>query len=97
MSPSARLEYLQVGQAGGVVDRDVHLLVAGATGLALTPVAGHSVTDPLKPGQLFCVEMEHVARLFPLVPPNRRFGIEVSQSTQPQGMHHPSDGRERRL
>lgn len=41
--------------------------------------------------------MDHAARALPLVPPHRRFGLEVPQPAQPQGIHYPSDGRERSL
>jgi hypothetical protein len=60
----------------------------------LTTVAGDPVTDPLKPRQLLGVDMDHVARLLPLVPLHRGLGFQVSQASESEGFHHPSDGRQ---
>lgn len=84
-----------VGQACGVVDGDMHLLVAGASRTALTTIAGDAVPDPLETGKLLGVDMDHVARLLPLVPLNRGFGLEVPQPPEPQSLHRPPDGRQR--
>jgi len=69
---------LDIGKARSVVDGDMHLLVAGASGGALTAVAGDAVSNPLKPGHPLGVHLDHVARLLPLVPLHRRPGVQVS-------------------
>jgi len=69
----------------------MHFLVAGASGGALTAVAGDPVPHLAEPGQLFGVEMDHVARLLPLVPLHRSLGLEVPQQPEPKGFHDPSD------
>jgi hypothetical protein len=53
---------------GGVIHGHVDLLVARARGDPLARVTGDLVADPLEPGQLFDVHIDHVARLVPLVP-----------------------------
>jgi hypothetical protein len=53
------------------------------------------VADPLEPGQLLDVDMDHVAGLLPLVPLHRRFGLEVAQPVQPQPPHRPGQGADR--
>ena len=58
------------------------------------------MTDPLKAGQLpllrrslrLDIDMDHVARLFPLVAPHRRFGVKVLESSQTQALHEPANG-----
>lgn len=61
-------------KSGGIIDCHVDLLVTSTKGAALTAIAGDLVADPLKPGQWLGVDVEHVARLFPLVPLHRRLG-----------------------
>jgi len=87
-------QHLHVHQARGVIHRHVDLLVAGASRTALTAVAGDAVANPLEPGQLLGVDMNHVARLLPLVPLHRRLGVQVPQPPEPQGLHHSSHGRQ---
>ncbi len=55
------------------------------------------MADTLEAGQLFDVDMDHVAGALPLVAPHRRLGIKVLESTQRQGVHHPPDCRQGRL
>ena len=88
-------QHLHVSQASGVIHRHVDLLVAGASRTALTAVAGDAVADPLEPGELFGVDMDHVARLLPLVSLHRRLGVEVPQLSKAQSLHRPRDGRQR--
>ena len=63
------------------------------------PPRGDQVADPLKAGQLLLlrrlrlgVDMKHVARLLPLVPLHRWFGIEVAQPVEPQAPHRSGQG-----
>jgi hypothetical protein len=50
----------------------------------LTAVAGNAVANLLEPGQLFGVDMDHVARLPPLVSLHRNLGLEVAQPSKPR-------------
>jgi hypothetical protein len=70
------------------------LLGTSPTGAALTAVAGDPVADPLKAGQLFGVDMDHVAWLLPLVPLHRSLGLQVPQTAESKELHHPSYGRQ---
>ena len=64
-------EYLHVSEAGGVVDRHVEEVVADTLALAET-VAGDSVTDAGKAGELLDVEMQELAWPLALVAAHRR-------------------------
>lgn len=87
-------QHLHVRQASGVIHSHMELLVASTTGADLTAVAGDPVTDPLKPSQLLGVDMDHVARLLPLVALNRKLGLQVPQRAKAKRLHHPSHGRQ---
>jgi len=82
-----------VRQASGDIHRDVNLLIAGASRTALTAVAGDAVADTLESGQLLGVDMDHVARLLPLVPLHRRLWLEIPQPSEAQSLHRPRDSR----
>lgn len=47
--------------------------------------------EPFERDKLFGVDMNHVARLLPPVPPHQRLGVQVSQPSEAQGLHDPSD------
>lgn len=94
----------------GVIGRHVNPLVASSRRGGMTSIAGDAVTDQLEPGQhprlvyekasptekpQLYVDMDHVARLPPLIPLQRRFGIQVPQPVQAQAPHHPSHGLDR--
>jgi hypothetical protein len=85
-----------IGQACSVVDGDMHLLVASTPRTALATIACDAAADPFEPGQLFGVDMDHVARLLPLVPLHRGLGFQVPQAAMAQGFHRPRHGRQRR-
>ena len=59
--------------------------------------------NTVEPGQLpllrrslrLDVDMDHVARLLPLVSLHRRFWVEVPESVQPQAPHRPGQGADR--
>ena len=90
-------QHLDIRQAGGVIDGHMHLLVASAGGASFAWITGGPVPNTVEPGQLFDVDMDHVAGPLPLVAPHRRLGFQILEPSQPQGVHHPSDGREGRL
>jgi hypothetical protein len=46
-------------------------LVARTSRAAKAPIASDSVTDTIEPGQLFGVDVDHIARPCPLVSPHR--------------------------
>lgn len=73
-------QHLHVRQAYGVIHRAVDLLVVHAPGTAVTTIASDPEADPLEPGQLFGVGLDHVARLLPLVPLHRNLGLQVPQT-----------------
>lgn len=52
------------------------------------------MTDPLEPGQLLVVDMDHVARLLLLVPLHWRRRVKVPQAAESEGLHHPCHGRQ---
>ena len=85
------LQHIQVGQSGGVVNRNVHAVVADAGRAALLTVAGDAVPDLAKAGQLpllhrslrLDVDVDQVARPLPLVAVHWWFGVQVLQSPEP--------------
>jgi hypothetical protein len=82
---------LDVGQSGGVIHRDVHLLAAGSRRATLLAISSDAMAHPLKTGQLLLlrrslrlgVDMNHVPRLLPLVPLHRGFGFQIAWSCHP--------------
>ncbi len=72
------------------------LLVVNAQGSVLAAVGSDPVVDTLKGGQLLGVDMDHVARLLPLVPLHRSLGFRVPQTAKDQRLHHSSHGRQGR-
>jgi len=87
-------EHLDVGQSGGIVDRNVHTVVADAGRAALPPVTGDSVADLAKTGELFDVDMDQVSGMLPLVALHWRFGFEISQPPETKEVEHPGHGGE---
>jgi hypothetical protein len=55
------------------------------------------MTHPLKTGQLFGVDMDHVPRLLPLVSLHRGFAVQVSQPAKSKSVHRPADRGEGHL
>ena len=53
-------QHLAVGQAGGVVDADMHGLPAGTT-LTIAPIAGDPMADRRDPSELLGVDVEQLA------------------------------------
>jgi hypothetical protein len=70
-------------------------LVTGTTGTPNPAISGDPVTDPFKAGQLFGVDVDHVARLCPLVAAHRFGGLQVLEPAKPYGLEHPANGGER--
>jgi len=72
------------------------LLPQGSIGISTwTNEGGHvnAMADPLKAGQLFGVDVDHVAGLGPLVPAHSLFGLQVLEATQPLGFEPAANCR----
>src|SRR5262245_54636971 len=84
-------EHLDVGQAGPVIDADMHELPAGATdpGRAISVDAVSGSEDA---AELLDVDMKEIARPAPLVPSRRHLRLEELQSVQAGTLQHPCDG-----
>ena len=54
------------------------------------------MTDPFKAGQLFGVDVDHVAGPCPLVAPHWLSRLQVLEPAETQGFEHPAHGGERR-
>jgi hypothetical protein len=89
-------QHLDVGQPRGVIDGDMDLVVANASGAALLPIAGDAVSDLPEPGQRLDVDVDQVARPRPFVPLYRWFGIQIAQAPEPQSAESPGDSGEGR-
>lgn len=63
-------------------------LVLGTTGAADPSISGDSMTDPFKAGQLSGVDVDHVARPYPMVAAHRLVGLHVLESAETQGFEH---------
>jgi hypothetical protein len=48
------------------------------------------MAHPLKTGQLFGVDMDHVPGLLPLVSLHRGFGLQVAQPAKAKSVHGPA-------
>ena len=70
--------------------------ITRTTGGALASISGNPVTDALKAGELFGVDVDHVAWPFPLVATYRLGGLQVLEPAETQGLEHPANGGKRR-
>ena len=89
-------QHFNVSQSGSVVDGEMHLLVPNATGTALPSIASDPVANTIESG-LFCVHMNHVTRLLPLVADDWFFGLQIFESAQSQPVYHTANSRQGRL
>ena len=88
------LEHLNVGQAGSVVDGDVHVLPADPAASAAA-VAVDAVPGPADPTQLLHVDMEELARPLPLIAVGRLRRLQAGEPAEPDPSQDRRDGRER--
>jgi hypothetical protein len=79
-------EHFHVGQTGGVIHCHVSLFTTGSTRRTETPIASDPVADPLKTGELLDVDMDHVARLSPLVSPHGHRWLQILETAQTYGL-----------
>ncbi len=63
----------------------------------MTAIPGDPMADPLGTGQLFGVDMDHVARALPLVALHWLLGLQIPEPAKPQGVHRPPDSGKGRL
>ncbi len=89
-------QHLDVGHAGGVIHGHMGLLVACTRRADLVAITGDAVANSPKAGQLFGVDMDHVAELSQLVPANRILELQASQANEPDALEPTANGRERR-
>jgi hypothetical protein len=95
-------QHFHIGQSGGIVDRNVHKVVADAGRAAQLTVACDAVPDLAKTGQLLLlsrslrldVDVDQVARHLTLGALDRRFGLQVSQSPEPKAVQSSGHGGE---
>ena len=89
-------EHLDVGQATGIVDRDVCVLSAGPFD-PQTPVSVDAVSHPVDAGQGLGIEVQELASALALVAPDLRLGVEHGESGQALSSEYGMDGREREI
>jgi hypothetical protein len=70
-------------------------LITRTTGATKAAISGDPVTNPLKAGELFGVDVDHVAWLCPLVAGHRLCRLQVLESAETQGLEYPTKGGER--
>ncbi len=87
-------QHLDIGEASGVVDGHVDLVVTDAIGATLLPVAGDPVPHLAEPGQSLGVDVDQVTGPLPLVALHRLFGLQVPQASETQVTESPGDGGE---
>jgi hypothetical protein len=79
-------------------------LITRTTGGAQAAIFGDPVTDALKAGELFVIDVDHVAWLCPLVAAYRLSRLQVPllrrslrlEPAETQGLDHPAHGGKRR-
>jgi len=69
-------------------------LVTGTTGATKPAISGDQVTNPLKAGQLFGVDVDHVAGPCPLVAAHWLSRLQVLESAETLGLEHPAHSGE---
>ena len=85
---------LAVGDARAIIDRHMHVLVAGADGV-LGANPGHTVPRVTEARQLLDVEMEQIAGVFVLVAPGWLDGPQRTQAVPSLTPQAPADARPR--
>ena len=87
---------LRVGEARVVVDRQVEIFPAHASGVALaSPVAGDPVTDAIELAQLLDVDVNDLAWGGAFVAANRLGRLQRRQPIEAEPLENAADGRRR--
>ena len=94
-------EDFDVGQAGGVVDAHVHILVADPLGapplLLAAAVAVRAVSGPVDPSQLLDIDVDELAWVSSLVAVGRLGRVKPTELAQPHPAKHRRHRRERHV
>jgi len=90
-------QYLDVGQACGVIHGNMDLVVADAVGAALLAIAGDAVAHLPEPRQRLDVDVEEIAWPVPPIALHWNLGFQVPQMPQPQTAESPGNAGEGRL
>jgi hypothetical protein len=88
-------ENQQVGQSGGIFNRNLHTVVAVTGRAVLLQVTGRAVADLVKAGELYDIDMDQVSGVVSLVAMHWRFGLEIPQPPETKAIVHHSYGGER--
>ena len=88
-------QHLGVSQAGGIVDGHMGCFVACTSRAAKAPIASDPVPDAIKPGQLFDVDVDHVARPRPLLPLYQHWWLQLFKAAQSHRFEGATDSGER--
>ncbi len=91
-------EDLDVGEAAGVVDRDVDVLPAGLVGAPVAlAAAGDSMTGTFEPAELLDVDVDQLAGVAAAVPVRWFRWLEPRQPVQPEAAQHRAHRRRRHV
>ena len=88
-------QHFDVSQSCGIIDSHMSFLLTGTTATAEPSISGDPVTNPLKAGELFGVDVDHVAWPCPLVATYRLDRLQILEPAETQGLEHPANGRKR--
>ena len=81
------------GEAGVIVDADMHVLPADAAAVALAPaIAGDAVTDLVELTELFDVDVDELARLLALIAPDRLGRLQRTELVETAPPQDAADG-----
>jgi len=86
---------LGVGEAGGVVDRDMQVFPADPARPVAAAVAGDAVAEAGDLAELLAVEVEQLAGGGALVADRRRRRLEGAEASEAEAAQHAADGRAR--
>ncbi len=94
------LHDLTEGNAGSVVDADMHVLPARplATGAQVAlagSIAGDAMADPTELAELFDVDVNQLTRMFALIAAHRFSRFQITHPVQSQPPQDPADSRRR--
>src|SRR5215510_15506619 len=93
-APALGAADLHIRQAGGVIDRDVRVLIADpAPPFRLVTV--NAMPHAVNAGQRFDIEMQEVSRVRPLIALNHRRWIEAAHAIQARSVQDAGHGRAR--
>jgi len=89
-------EHFDMGDAAVIIDRDIHVLVAGALD-RLSAIPMNAVAGPKNARQGLDIEMHQLARARPLVAMDGRRGLHRRQTVEAGAAKNAGHGRPRLL